>query len=190
MTERGLWNVEQIELEYRIRQLCKSAEISELDGKEVSKFPIFDVSYYVSHLVEDDWLERCGWLEKYKYSAVDASPSPLYNLSHPLVFLRPRDNYDATVKVFKKNDLWLAQMDIKCVKDQIHHIDVDSVFPLEALAPNIHTIIDCNPGGMFGHIYTIDNKGSSWSIHVHKPINVQAETPVEELGVQGMLIKV
>lgn len=188
MTERGLWNVEQLKLEHSMRQLCKSAEISELDGEKVSKFPILDVSYYPSHLVEDNWLERCRWPEKYKHPAVNASP--LYGLNHPLVFLSPRDSYDATVKVFKRNDLWLAQMDIKFVKDQIRHIDVDSVFPLEALAPNVHTIIDGNPSGMYGHIYTIDNKGSSWSIHVHKPINVQAEAPVKEVGVQGVLIKV
>lgn len=186
MTECYLWNVEQLQLEQRLHKLCESAEISKLDGKEVSKFPILDVSYYPSHLVEDRWLEKCRWLEKYR-PAVDVEL--LWDLNHPLVFLKPRDDYQATVKVFKKNDLWLAQMDIKSVKDQIRHIDVNSIFPLEALAPNIHTIIDGNPGGMFGHIYTIDNKLSSWSIHVHKPINVQVEVPVKEVGVQGVLVK-
>jgi len=185
MAERYLWNVEQLQLGQNLRKLCESAEISELDGKEASKFPIMDVSYYPSHLVEDDWLKKCRWLERYR----DPVGSYLYAINHPLMFLGHRDNYDATVKVFKKDDLWLAQMEIKSVKDQIRHRDVDNIFPLEALAPNIHTIIDGNPGGWLGHIYTIDKQGSSWSIHVHKPVDVQAEVPIKESGVQGVLIK-
>lgn len=173
MTERGVWNVEQLELEYHIRQLCKSAEPSELDGVKASKFPIDDVSYYPSPRDES------YWAREFRYAI---ARNLEYNPERPLA----HTNTEGDAIIFKKGDLWLVQMDVKSVDPKnrfgIHRI------PKEALSPNVHEIRGFSPGGVFGHIYTTDKQGSSWSIHVNKPFDVVRRTPNRVVPTQGVLL--
>lgn len=177
MTERGVWNVEQLELEYHIRQLCKSAEVSELDGVKASKFPIDDVSYYPSSRDESHWAQELRYA---------IARNLEYNPDRPLA----HTSTEGDAIIFKKGDLWLVQMAIKSVRDPRNPHISTHLIPKEALSPNVHEIRDCDPGGLFGHIYTTDKQGSSWSIHVSKPINVRVEALIREVGIQGVLIKV
>lgn len=177
MTERDVWNGEQLKLEYRIRQLCESAEVSEMDGVEASKFPIDNISYYPSSR------DKSYWARELRYAVTR-------NLQYPPKPPLTHTNTEGNAIIFKKGDLWLVQMTIESVRDPRNPQISLRVIPKEALHPNVHEVKGCNPGRLFGHIYTTDKQGSSWSIHVRKPVNIQTETPIKEVGAQGTLIRI
>lgn len=171
---RYLWDVEQLELEHNIHELCKSAEETKLGNIKASRFPLDDVSYYPER--SKNKFEE----EIRRQVAICLNFNPERPLAH--------SNAEGDIIVFKKDDLWVALMDVKAIKDprNIYH-NINRI-PLKALAPNTHKIINCNAGGYLGHIYTMDAEGSRWSIHVGKPIaDSVAGAPIREIANQGAL---
>jgi len=182
MNERYLWDIERLEIEHEIRELCKSAEKTKLGDIDAFKFPIdAGVSYYRSPPTS---------VEEEKFRRRQAENLHIIDPETPLHGYRAEGN----VVIFKKEDLWLAQMDLKVSNP----VNVDPNLGIyrvssKALAPNTQRIMGCSSGGYFGHIYTVDGEFSSWSIHVGKPVRLVEPikiNPIKEVGVQGVLVNV